>query len=310
MGIPRTTIISFLQSYEKSKTLSVKRGRPKKITDEIRQQVVDQTINNPFMHLRDHAANLPIGKESVRKILHEEHFDYYEMTPVSPLNEQHISNRLRYCNQVLQKGIQPVVFTDESTVVVDLSKQGIWRQRGFHPPLSFYPKDHHPIHVMVWGAIGPNGFRTNLIRCPPSLNTYSYCKLLADNRVFYQCSLLGDYVWQQDGAPPHRAVADLIRRHVRNMIDWPPYSPDLSPIEQIWAYLKKKLRGENFNSEEELFEKLRIEWLNMPNSLVHNFWESYYARAKICKDLNGQSLNTHWKEVHEFHNSYRRPIND
>mgnify|MGYP002472070326 CR=1 FL=1 len=218
LGIPRTTIISFLESFEKSQTLSVKRGRPKKVTDDIRQQIIDQTRNNPFMHLRDHAANLPVGKETVRKILHEEKFDYYEMTPVSPLNEKHISDRLRYCNYILQNGIQPIVFTDESTVVVDLSRQGIWRQRGFLPPSSFYQKDHHPIHVMVWGAIGPNGFRTDLIRCPPSLNAFSYCKLLADNRVFYQCTRLGDFVWQQDGAPPHRAVADLIRKHVRNMI--------------------------------------------------------------------------------------------
>lgn len=103
------------------------------------------------------------------------------------------------------------------------------------------------------------------------------------------CSILGQYVWQQDGAPPHRAVADLIRNHVPDMIIWPAYSPDLSPIEQIWAYLKAKLRGQTFASDDELFIKIREEWRNMPNSLVHNFWESYYARAKICKDLNGKS---------------------
>lgn len=38
----------------------------------------------------------------------------------------------------------------------------------------------------------------------------------------------------------------------------------------------------------------------MPNSLVHNFSESYYARAKFGKDIDGQILNTHWKEVHEL----------
>lgn len=166
-----------------------------------------------------HAANLPVCKETVRKILHEEKFNYYEMTPVSPLNEKHISDRLRYCKYILQNGIQPIVFTDESTVVVDLSKQGIWQQWGFHPSSSFYQKDHHPIHVMVWGAIGPKGFRTDLIRYPPLLNAFSYCKLLADNRVFYQCTRLGYFVWQQDSTPSHRAVADLIRKPVLNMID-------------------------------------------------------------------------------------------
>lgn len=79
--------MGILDSYEKNKKLSIKRGRPNKITDDIRQQVIDQTVYNPIMHLRDKAANLPIGKESVRKILHEESFNYYEMTPVSPFNE-------------------------------------------------------------------------------------------------------------------------------------------------------------------------------------------------------------------------------
>lgn len=161
------------------------------------------------------------------------------------------------------------MFTDESTVVLDLSRHGIWRQRGFHPPESFYWKDHHPVHVMVWGggAIGPSCFRTDLVRCPHSLTAYNYCELLADNHVFYQCSRLGNYIWQQDAPPPHRAVANLIKNHVPNMMVWPPYSPDLSPIEQVWAYLNQKLRGQSFETADQLFEKIRDEWRRIPNSI-------------------------------------------
>lgn len=120
---------------------------------------------------------------------------------------------------------------------------------------------------------------------PPSLTALSYCKLLANNHIFYQCSSLGKYVWQQDRAPPHRAVADLIRNHVPSMIAWPAYSPDLSPIEQVWAYLKQKLRGQSFETDDQLFSKLQDEWNSIPKSLLHNIWESYYVRAKICKDI-------------------------
>lgn len=42
--------------------------------------------------------------------------------------------------------------------------------------------------------------------------------------------------------------------------------PDLSPIEQVWAYLKQKLRRISFNSADELFERLQQEWLNIRNS--------------------------------------------
>ena len=201
LNIPRTTIISFLKKYQRTQALTNHAGRPKKVNDQIREEIIHRTQAKPFEHLRDHEAHLPLGRESIRKVLHEEKIDYYQLTPVSPLKEEHIGARLTYCDQVLENGLQPVVFTDESTVVLDLSRHGIWRQRGFHPPESFYWKDHHPVHVMVWGAIGPGGFRTDLVRCPPSLTAYNYCKLLADNHVFYQCSRLGNYIWQQDGAP-------------------------------------------------------------------------------------------------------------
>ena len=138
--------------------------------------------------------------------------------------------------------------------MVDPSRRGIWRKRGHIPDEAYYNKVAHPIQVIVWGAIGPNGFRTNLIRCPKSVTAEAYCRLLLGvNFVFHQCaSALGHYAWQQDGASPHRVVADLIMDIVPEMVDWPSKSPDLSPIEKIWSYLKARLRGNTFNSADEL----------------------------------------------------------
>ena len=117
---------------------------------------------------------------------------------------------------------------------------------------------------------------------------------------------LGYFVWQQDGAPPHRAVADLIKPLVPCMLEWPARSPDLSPIEQIWSYLKHQLRGKTFATQDALFSALETEWNNMPVELVHNFWESYWARCKVCLYHHGAPLNGKWKEVHTIHDQYRQ----
>ena len=59
--------------------------------------MVNEETDNPFAHLRDYEANLSISHESIRKVLHKEHFQYYDLTPVSPLSQQYIDARLSYC---------------------------------------------------------------------------------------------------------------------------------------------------------------------------------------------------------------------
>ena len=53
--------------------------------------------------------------------------------------------------------------------------------------------------------------------------------------------------------------AQFIRNYINAenlpIIDWPPYSPDVSPIENVWAVLKMKIRSlscQNINDLNEL----------------------------------------------------------
>lgn len=44
------------------------------------------------------------------------------------------------------------------------------------------------------------------------------------------------------------------------LLNWPPQSPDLNPIEHLWSILKRKIREHSVTSKESLKNILIQEW--------------------------------------------------
>ena len=71
-------------------------------------------------------------------------------------------------------------------------------------------------------------------------------------------------VFQQDNARPHsaRVTQDFLRDNNVTVLEWPPYSPDLSPIEHPWDQLKTAIdrRQPRPRNRRELVQAVQEEW--------------------------------------------------
>lgn len=315
LSINPNSIRSFFNSFTKHGTLSPRMGRPKTISQEIKDGVIGAVEFYPESKLRDIKSLFDISTASIRSILNEDQIKFHPKIPVPSLTEKHKIERVRFANKFAHlsyRDMPVIIFSDESSVQVNLDSGGIWRRRGEYPNGSFCEKNAYPVKVMVWGAIGPEGFRTTLIRIDGAINAKTYIKMLHDNNIHAQIyEYFGDdFIFQQDNARPHTAqeTKEYLDAVFPNRLDWPAKSPDLSPIEQIWDYLKSKIAGDNITNSNELFDRIQLEWNMIPNAVIHNIYSSFLARCITCVRINGDNLNGHWREVRKVHDSYRTSI--
>ena len=116
--------------------------------------------------------------------------------------------------------------------------------------------------VMVFGMFSSQG-TTPLVRLQTRVNTQIYKNIVQDQVVPIIQTLSFDWATiMQDNAPCHEAkvVLSYLSEQDFEIMDWPPQSPDLNPIENLWKTLVVKLMERNPTNTEDLWVKLQEEW--------------------------------------------------
>jgi len=101
-------------------------------------------------------------------------------------------------------------------------------------------------------------------------------------------------IFQQDNAPCHTAKVTLewFKEENLMLMDWPSHSPDLNPIENLWAYLKSKMDKypHKPTSVAELWQRLEEEWEAIPSDLCERLIESMPDRVRMVIKAKGGHL--------------------
>ena len=98
-------------------------------------------------------------------------------------------------------------------------------------------------------------------------------------------------ILMQDGAPGYRAETtqeDLRERSIQ-LIFWPPYSPDLNPIETVWDLIKDYIQ-ENYPEHltpTQLRRAVMAAWESISEEKLRELVGSIQARYKAVIRANG-----------------------
>lgn len=154
------------------------------------------------------------------------------------------------------------------------------------------PAVRHPVKVMVWGMF--YYYDTGRLHvCEGNMNKERYLGVLRTCMKPQLDDWFGedDCIFMQDRAPCHTAkiVSAYLRELNIRVLDWPGNSPDLNPIENLWAILKNRLKKHTITTKQQLIEKVLHYWSRdpkIPQSLA-NLIESMPRRMEAVISAKG-----------------------
>ncbi|KRH92227.1 transposase, partial [Pseudoloma neurophilia] len=262
--VPKSTVSRILKEIRDRKTPLRKEGsgRPKKIDSKQLQVLLDITNENKntsFESISEkflEKTEVSVCKTTARKYLKDEGI-HSRIARIKPRMKQaqaamrlyistiYLGHDADYWNRVL--------FSDEVIFEINPSTRvkRVLRKNG-----TAFQKDHITTkdkfkiqRIIVWTSFSSNGVgRLHFQRT--SINSGGYIQILANNlfETVKELDMANDWIFQHDNASPHTAkiTKKWLSDHHVTMLPWAPNSPDLNPIENLFADVKKEFNKQTY----------------------------------------------------------------
>lgn len=242
------------------------------------EAICNQSMNDRFRSANDikRNLNLKVSARTVSRRLNQ--FGLKARSPSNKIkiNDVNAKRRLQWANDHKWNVLQwkRVTFSDECCVTVGRGHRKYVRRFVGERDTQHCVEKQCNISagsVSIWGAFSWYGF-SPLARLRGRQNSETYINVLLNN--FINVNQLqppnGIGLLMQDNSPIHksRLTMQFIRQHRIQLLDWPAYSADCNPIENVWGLLKTRIRKLNPQplNPDVLFDALQIEWKAIMNN--------------------------------------------
>src|SRR6266480_2859025 len=262
--------------------------------------------SEPKLSIRKLSQSTKISIRSVRRILKKDLKAFpYKRQSCEKINNADKLKRLQFAYQFKKmfqsnpKLLENMWFSDEAYFTLDeaINKQN-QRYWAVENPHITVEREAHGKKILIWAAIsmqviiGPY-----FIDC--HVNSDNYLKLMNNKFIpeLRRKKLLSKAWFQQDGAPPHcaKAVLDSLRSTFGGRVisrgcdhEWPPRSPDLSPLDYyLWGTLKSRVYVNHPVTTCQLKKNIAHEMKKISKEDLCSVFSNFLKRLDKCLDMNG-----------------------
>lgn len=280
-GIAKSTASRIINKFKSTGDFSAAKrtGRPPKFTKKDVRKVVKETLSNPGLSSQGianeineqfHHINKSISPEMVRNILLKHGLRSYSARKKPFLSKRMVKQRIKFCKKYrnfTDEDWKKVTFSDESYIEINLGSIFNRVRRFSHnnpfAPHLVHKTQKHPLKVMIWGCFNYSG-PGNIYVCSGTMNQSKYIDVLTSDLLpsIDRFNINGTPIHLDDSARAHRGkkVMEWHQNNSIEKIEWPGNSPDLNPIENLWAILKRKLRCRQNINQSMLINNIKKIW--------------------------------------------------
>jgi transposase len=292
--ISLSTIYYNLKKLEKNGSTAHKTrsGRPKKITPESSKALGQYIRRNPAISSRKLEGKLSLKGVNVsyRTILrHLTDHGYDKKRPIATpmLTRLHKQKRIEWARNHMNDNWNRTVFSDETSFWLFSNTVEYWFKG--KRPVRRIPKDRTKINA--WGGFCAQG-KTSLYCFRENMTGPFYVDILRRHLPEIREMLGNRWRLQQDNDPKHTShvAKDFLQENVPAVMDWPSNSPDLNPIENLWAIVKRNVELRQPKNIGDLEQFMKEEWEKIPQNIIINLVRSMKERCRLVIEKHGERI--------------------